>query len=123
MTQRAADSIREKCGLAGGTPAPQESLPPDAEILELTAQTIAYDTLELSAPAGAAFGIHFVQNDAGVGGHDVDIRSNGEVIVNNEVLLEPGETTYTIEALDAGTYEFFCSIHPIPQMTGTLTVE
>jgi plastocyanin len=39
------------------------------------------------------------------------------------VILDPGETTYTIQPLEAGTYEFFCSVHPIPQMTGTLTVE
>ena len=35
----------------------------------------------------------------------------------------PGETTYVYEALDAGTYTFICSVHPIPAMTGTLTVE
>jgi mono/diheme cytochrome c family protein/plastocyanin len=111
-------------GGGGGTPEPQESLPPDAETVEVTAQNIAFEPLELSVGADAAFGIHFIQNDAGVGGHDVDIRGeDGSVIANNEVLQEPGETTYTIPALEAGTYEFFCSVHPIPQMTGTLTVE
>ncbi len=31
--------------------------------------------------------------------------------------------TYQYEPLDAGTYQFICSVHPIPAMTGTLTVE
>lgn len=108
----------------GGTAAPQETLPGDATILDITAQTIAFDVTELTAPADEAFGIHFIQNDSGVGGHDVDIlKEDGSKVVDNAVLLDPGETTYTIPALAAGTYQFQCSVHPIPPMTGTLTVE
>jgi mono/diheme cytochrome c family protein/plastocyanin len=108
----------------GGTPAPQATLGPDATILEVTAEQIAFDVKELTAPADEQFGIHFTQNDAGVGGHDVDIRSSdGTKVADDPVLPEPGETTYTIAPLAAGTYQFFCSVHPIPAMTGTLTVE
>jgi plastocyanin len=54
----------------------------------------------------------------------VDIRTTAaETIVDNQVLQDPGEITYIIPPLDAGTYTFICSIHPIPQMTGTLTVK
>jgi mono/diheme cytochrome c family protein/plastocyanin len=104
---------------------PEPTLGPDAEHLPLVAQNIAFDPLELTAPADEPFGIDFDQRDAGVGGHDADIRgADGEVIDNNEVLLEPGQTTYIIPALEAGTYEFFCSVHPsVPAMNGTLTVE
>ena len=35
----------------------------------------------------------------------------------------PGEVTYLYTALPAGTYDFICSVHPIPNMTGTLTVK
>jgi mono/diheme cytochrome c family protein/plastocyanin len=107
----------------GGSQAPQATLGPDDAILEVTAEQIAFDVKELTAPADEQFGIDFIQNDAGVGGHDVDIRKDGTTIADNPVLLEPGETTYTIAPLAAGTYEFFCSVHPIPAMTGTLTVE
>ena len=107
----------------GGSQAPQESLGPDATILEVTAEQIAFDVKELTAPADEQFGIDFTQNDAGVGGHDVDIRNDSGTVADNPVLQEPGETTYTIAPLAAGTYEFFCSVHPIPAMTGTLTVE
>lgn len=93
-------------------------------MLEVTASGIAYDVTELTAPAGTEFGIHFTQEDSGVGGHDVDIRSeDGTTVADNPVVQEPGETTYVIPALDAGTYTFICSVHPIPAMTGTLTVE
>ena len=108
----------------GGTPAPAATLPPGATILKLTAVSIAYDVHELTAPAGAAFGIDFKQEDSGVGGHNVEIRdSGGQTIFKGQVLTDPGETTYTIDALRAGTYTYICSIHPIASMTGTLTVK
>ena len=107
-----------------GSPSPGASLPPDATTLEVVAEGIEFDVKELSAPAGEAFGIHFVQEDTGVGGHDVDIRTaDGTTVADNPVLTDPGETTYVVPALEAGQYSFICSIHPIPAMTGTLTVE
>jgi mono/diheme cytochrome c family protein/plastocyanin len=108
----------------GASPAPGASIGADAQILELQAvPTIKYDTLTLDATAGAAFGIHFVQEDPGVGGHNVEILdSSGKSLFKGEV-LQDGETTYVIPALTAGTYTFRCSIHPIPSMTGTLTVK
>ena len=108
----------------GGTPAPQATLPGNATILKLTAASIAYNVKELTAPAGAAFGIDFTQQDSGVGGHNVEIRdSGGKTLFKGQVLTDPGETTYTIDALSAGTYTYICSIHPIASMTGTLTVK
>jgi plastocyanin len=106
------------------TPAPQATLPPDATILEITALNIAFDKKELTAPAGVAFGIHFVNNDPPPVDHDVDIRTTDSttVLANNATILQ-GEITYTIGPLEAGTYTFICSVHPIPAMTGTLTVE
>jgi len=112
-------------GTAGGaSQAPAGTLPPDATIVKLTAKGIAYDVKQLDAPAGKAFGIDFTQGDAGVGGHNVEIRdSGGQSLFKGQVLTDPGETTYTIPSLAAGTYTYICSIHPIPAMTGTLTVK
>ncbi|HEX4898369.1 MAG TPA: cupredoxin domain-containing protein [Candidatus Limnocylindrales bacterium] len=108
----------------GGTPAPSESLPPDAVILEVTAEGIAFDVHELEAPAGVAFGIHFTNKDSGVGGHDVDIElADRTKIADNAVLQDAGEVTYVIPPLEPGTYNFICSVHPIAAMTGTLTVK
>jgi mono/diheme cytochrome c family protein/plastocyanin len=110
----------------GGTQsqAPSESLPPDALTLEVTAEQIAFDKKDLEAVADQAFAIHFIQKDSGVGGHNIEIKdANGKSLYKGTVLTEPGETTYVIQALPAGTYTFFCSIHPIPAMTGTLTIK
>lgn len=107
----------------GASPSPQASLPPDAAVLEVVASGIAFDVKELTAPADQAFGIHFTNEDAGVP-HDVDIRSaDGTTVVDDPTLQTAGETTYSIEPLAAGTYTFICSVHPIPAMTGTLTVQ
>jgi mono/diheme cytochrome c family protein/plastocyanin len=107
----------------GASQAPSETLGPDAVTLEVSAELIAYDTLELEAPAGVAFGIHFVNKDEGIP-HDVDIElADRTMVQNNAVLQTAGETTYVIAPLEAGTYTFICSVHPIPAMTGTLTVK
>jgi mono/diheme cytochrome c family protein/plastocyanin len=108
----------------GATPAPQGTLPPGSTILEITAVNIAFDKKELTAPAGVAFGIHLVNDDAAPIDHDVDIRTsdNATVIADNAKILQ-GEITYTVPPLEAGTYTFICSVHPVASMTGTLTVE
>jgi plastocyanin/mono/diheme cytochrome c family protein len=109
---------------AGGSAAPAASLPANAVTLNVTASQIAFDVKTLDAPANAAFAIHFVNQDAGIP-HNVEIRkSDGTTVVqDNPVLNTTGEITYVINPLAAGTYEFICKIHPIPAMTGTLTVK
>ncbi|HYN70574.1 MAG TPA: cupredoxin domain-containing protein, partial [Candidatus Eisenbacteria bacterium] len=111
-------------GTPSGSGAPSGSLPPTAETLELTAEAIAFDKKTLEAPADEPFGIDFVQKDSGVGGHNVEIRdSSGTSLFKGAVLTDPGETTYVVSPLAAGTYTFICTVHPIPNMTGTLTVK
>ncbi|MBF8289090.1 MAG: Cytochrome c protein [Chloroflexi bacterium] len=111
-------------GSAGGTEAPTATLPPDAQVVTVTAETLAFDPKELTIDAGKAWGIDFFQKDSGVGGHDVDIRAHdGTVLIDNAKLNDPGETTYVMPPLEPGTYVFICSVHPIEAMTGTLTVK
>jgi len=112
------------CWSGGGqqTPGPVVTPPPDAIVLEVEAQNIAFNVHELSAPANQPFYIHLTNLDVAIP-HDVDIRlSDATVVVDNPTIQE-GEITYEIPALDPGTYTFICSVHPIPAMTGTLTVE
>ena len=113
--------------VGGSTPAPSgpaASLAPGATVDQLTAQNVSYDVKELSAPANQAFGIDFKQQDSGVGGHNVQIKdASGTVVFDGQVLSDPGEVTYVEPALPAGTYTYICKIHPIPNMTGTLTVK
>lgn len=115
-------------GTPGGSAAPSggatETLPPAAVTLKVTAENIAYDVKTLEAKANEAFGIDFIQKDTGVGGHNVEIRdSSGTSLFKGQVLTDPGETTYVVSALPAGTYTYICTVHPIASMTGTLTVK
>jgi mono/diheme cytochrome c family protein/plastocyanin len=108
----------------GATETPGPTLPPDTQVVNVTAENIAFDVHDLSVTAGKPFGIDFTQKDANVGGHNVEIKdANGNVVFDGQVLTDPGQVTYSVPALPAGTYTFICKIHPIPAMTGTLTVK
>jgi plastocyanin len=90
----------------------------------VTAVNIAFEEKELTAPADAAFNIKFKNDDPAGVIHDVDVRDSGGNVVENQPTTDGGaEATYAYKPLKAGKYEYFCSIHPIPAMTGTLTVE
>ena len=121
----AAASAVPACWSGGAaTQGPTESLPPDAEILKITAEKFTFDVKELTVGADKAFGIDFNQKGVNEGGHNVEIRgADGKPIFDGVVLKDPGQVTYVIPALSAGTYTFICRIHPIPGMTGTLTVK
>jgi plastocyanin len=106
-------------GASGGPGGP----PPGA--LGLVAFQVAFDQKELQATAGEPFQI-FLRNDDPAGTpHDVDIRStDGAEVIKDTPTTDGGqEQLYEYEPLEAGTYQFICSIHPIPAMTGTLTVQ
>jgi plastocyanin len=111
-------------GTPGGTPPPAASLPPNVTVLELgTSGVLAYDKKELEASAGEAFAIHFNNTDAGQT-HDVDLHDSGGAVVDDTpTITGPAEATYVYKPLEPGTYTYQCSVHPIPAMTGTLTVK
>ncbi len=90
------------------------------QTVELAASNIAWEQTTLTAPANAAFTIHFNNKDASVP-HDVVIKdASGMQMFKGDVVTGPKEVDYSVPALAAGTYQFMCSIHP--NMTGTLTV-
>jgi plastocyanin len=95
-------------GQAGGT------------AIDLSANGIAFDKTELSAPAGAAFVIKFNNQEAVP--HNVEIKdANNQVLFKGDLVNGPAEKDYQVNALPAGTYTFYCIVHPGP-MTGTLKV-
>jgi cytochrome c oxidase subunit 2 len=103
---------------------PAASLPPGATILEMTASGIAFPTKALDAPAGQPFAIHFLNEDPAGTIHDIDIRDASGATLQDQRTIDGGEeATYNYTPLDAGEYTFICSIHPVPAMTGTLTVQ
>src|SRR5262245_47852865 len=108
----------------GGTPAPQATLGPDATVVDLVAQGVAFDKKELEVPAGQPFGINLDNKDSPGLPHNVEIRKQDGTPIANPPPIDGGQsTTYSYEPLDAGTYTFICNVHPIPAMTGTLTVK
>ena len=65
------------------TPDPAPTPPPDAPVLEVVAEGIAFDVKELEAPADTTFVIHFENQDQAIP-HDVEIRlGDGTVVVDN----------------------------------------
>lgn len=97
---------------------------PVGTTLQLVAKDIAYDTKELEVPAGEPFAIDFRNDDPPGVTHDVDVRlADGTVVANTEPIDGGTSTTHVYGALEAGEYTFICSIHPVPAMTGTLTVK
>ncbi len=99
--------------------------PSGAPVLTLTAKGIAFDKTTLEAPADAPFVIEFSNEDTPGIPHDVDLREEGSTApVKDQQTIDGGtSTSYTYDPLAPGTYTFICSIHPIPAMTGTLTVQ
>lgn len=108
--------------IAGGTATPPPL--PDGPVLGVIAKGIAFDTLALEVPADTGFAIEFKNEDVPGVLHDIDIRDAAGTVLADQPTIDGGTaTTYVYEPLPAGTYTFICSIHPIPPMTGTLTVK
>ena len=109
--------------VAGASPSAGASLGPNATVLKLTAVNIAFDQKALSVAANKPFGIDFTNQDAAGTLHNVQIKDSGGAVVSDPPTIDGGQsTTYTYPALAPGTYTFICKVHPIPNMTGTLTV-
>jgi plastocyanin len=106
---------------AGETPAPSGD--GQGTVLEVSADQIAFDTKELSAPADQPFQIHLVNLEGVV--HNVSIYdSNGDQLFLGDPITGPdAEITYNVPALPPGEYTFVCDYHPVADMTGTLTVQ
>ncbi len=89
--------------------------------LSLSAVNVAFDEERLEAPAGARVGIEF---------ENKDVVQHNFALYRDEQMKEPlfrgeligaGKTTYVFDAPSAaGTYYFFCDVHP--NMKGTFEV-
>lgn len=110
-------------GAPGQSAAPGSSAAPGGIVV--VAKDIAFDTTSLEVAADQPFSIRFENQDPPGVVHDIDIRAADRttVVQNQEVVNGGAAVTYDYQGLPAGEYVFICSIHPIPQMTGTLTVK
>ncbi len=115
--------LQGKIQAAQATQPPAGSGGPPAVTLNLVAQNVAYDTKTLEAPADKPFAIDFENKDNAIP-HNVAIKDEaGNIVFKGADVTTAGKVTDSVPPLKAGTYQFFCTFHPIPAMTGTLTVK
>jgi cytochrome c oxidase subunit II len=103
----------------GATPAP--SIAAEAPVLKITAKDTAFDTHALEVAANQSFKIEFTNDDSIE--HNVGIYKGNDEVFKGAYFAGPGTTTYVVNGLPTGEYTFICDIHPVPAMTGTLTVK
>jgi plastocyanin len=100
------------------TPGEQETTPAEATVA-ISAESIAFDTTTIQLPAGEPSVIAFENREAVP--HNVAIYDGQEALFAGEIFPGPDSRDYEVPALDAGSYEFRCDVHP-QQMTGTVDV-
>jgi plastocyanin len=95
-----------------------------ATTTEVTAQGLAFDTDTITLAAGSKSTITFSNDDAGVQ-HNIAIYPSSTELTSplfqGDVVTGPDKVTYSIPALDSGTYFFHCDVHPT--MTGQVVVK
>ena len=120
----AAMTVACSSGGSSNTPAPTaaasgDTSSPAAGGTTVVAKDIAYQPTSLTIPAATATAITFDNQDAAP--HNIAIKdASGAQVFKGEIVTQT-KVTYRVDALPAGTYGFWCEVHP--NMTGTLTVQ
>ena len=107
------------CGGSSG-PAHPTTCPPTGPSLHVEAHGFKFDTDCLAVHADEAITIVFDNEDPAP--HNVDIRtSDGEELFKGDTFTGVKTVTYQVPAMEPGTYEFRCDVHP-NTMQGTFIV-
>lgn len=91
-----------------------------ARDVTIVAEKIAFDTTELEATVGETLTISYDNRDARIP-HNLHV--NGGTGGPAKTAVEEGPVTQSLKVTfeEAGTFEYFCEVHP-QQMRGTITV-
>ena len=111
-------------GAPAGSAAPGGGeAPPGA--LTVVAKNIEFDNKALDGAAGKPFTIFFKNEDPKSVLHDIDLHSaDGSQLIKDQPTVDGGASqAYQYDALQPGTYQYQCSVHAVPAMTGTITVK
>ena len=110
-------------GGGGSTPAPAASAPAGSPAADgsivVVAKDLVFVTTSITAPAGEAFQVTLDNQDSAP--HNFAIKdASGATAYKGEIVTST-KVANNVPAMAAGTYQFFCEVHP--NMTGTLTVQ
>lgn len=107
----------------GSTPAPATSAPTGSPAagdgIVVVAKDLAFVTGSITALAGEDFQVTLDNQDSAP--HNFAIKdASGATLYKGEIVTST-KAANNVPAMAAGTFQFFCEVHP--NMTGTLTVE
>jgi len=94
----------------------------DAAAASVAAENSAFDPTTLSWAAGAETTLTFDNRDPVdvAGPHNVSIYDGDTALFQGDLVEGPASVDYAVPAMEAGTYDFRCDVHP--DMIGTVEV-
>ncbi len=93
-------------------------------MIDLVAADIAFDKHELRVAADTPWTLHYTNEEVII--HMTSSSSTPTTRRSSAVQPFSGPDAaddFAVPPLPAGEYTFYCEIHPVPEMTGTLIVE
>ncbi|HET9310306.1 MAG TPA: cupredoxin domain-containing protein, partial [Actinomycetota bacterium] len=93
-----------------------------AAAASVAAENSAFDPTTLSWPAGTETTLTFDNRDPVdvAGPHNVSIYDGDTALFQGDLVEGPATVDYAVPAMEAGTYDFRCDVHP--DMIGTVEV-
>ncbi|HVE75483.1 MAG TPA: cupredoxin domain-containing protein [Actinomycetota bacterium] len=84
----------------------------EAEVIELAADKLAFETAELRVPAEVPFELEFTNKEQAP--HNVAILEEGEqsTLFREDPIAGPKTVKWKVPALEVGSFPFRCDIHP-----------